>query len=98
MIEPEHPALPDCPAVQTPPPGPGALRSPAPQRLRRRGAPDADGSLPRPGPACHQSMTRAQSNPIRPTPAAGFMASVLGVGQGIRPATVSITYFTRPAV
>jgi hypothetical protein len=23
------------------------------------------GSLPRPGPACHQPMTRAQSNPIR---------------------------------
>ena len=33
-------------------------------------------------------MTRAQSNPIRSMPAAGFMASVLGISQGIHLAMV----------
>jgi len=46
-------------------------------------APDADGG------------SRVQ---IRPTPAAGLMASVVGVDQSVLPATVSIAFFARPAV
>jgi hypothetical protein len=43
-------------------------------------------------------MIPAHSNPIRPMPAAGFIASVLGIGQDNRPATVTITKNQRSAV
>jgi len=43
-------------------------------------------------------MNRHHSNPVGPMPAAGFIASVLGIGQGNRPATLSITKNQRSAV
>ncbi len=36
-------------------------------------------------------MISTHSHPVRPMPAAGFIASVLGIGQGIPQSTVSIT-------
>jgi hypothetical protein len=43
-------------------------------------------------------MNLHHSNPIRPMPAAGFIASVLGIGQGNCPSTVTITKNQRSAV